>query len=287
MSKDSIKLKRKLPRDRTFEEVRSHYEVESSIAAKLKKANREERKKLFPVLYEELFAKVPDHPRSKAKKSADEIRASNRKKLQLVKEHLNNSTVFVEFGPGDCHFAFEVCKHVKKVCAVDISDQRQEKLQVPANFELIIYNGFNLDIKSDSVDVAFSDQLIEHLHPEDIEHHFRLVKRILRNGGSYIFRTPHAFFGPHDISKYFSDEPEGFHLKEWTYSEAEEILERLSFTSWDGFWRINRNLNKKYIKIPSCYFKTVEDMLGGLPKKPRRFLSRFFLPLQLCIRAVK
>jgi SAM-dependent methyltransferase len=287
MSKDSMKLKRKLSRDRTLEQVRRHYEAESSIAAELKEANREQRKKLFPVLYDELFAKVPDHPRNKPRKGADEVRASNRKKLQLLKGHLNNLTVFVEFGPGDGHFSSEVCKHVKKVYAADISDQRLEKLHVPANFEFIIYDGFDLDIESDSVDVAFSDQLIEHLHPEDIEDHFRLVKRILRNGGSYIFRTPHAFFGPHDISKYFSDEPEGFHLKEWTYSEVEEILKRVSFTSWDGFWRINKELNKKYVRIPFCYFKTAEAVLEWLPKKPRRFLSRLFLPLQLYMIATK
>lgn len=287
MPKNLTKLKRKLPRDRRFDQVRKHYEVEKSIAAKLKKADREERKKLFPVMYDELFAKVPDHPRNKARKSVDEIQSSNRQKLQLVKKHLNESAVFVEFGPGRCHFALEVCKYVKKVCAVDISDQRAEKLYVPANFELIIYDGYNLDIESNSVDVAFSDQLIEHLHPEDIEDHFQSVKRILRKDGLYIFRTPHAFFGPHDISKYFSDEPEGFHLKEWTYSEIEKILKRVNFTSWDGFWRINKKLNKKHKKIPFCYFKMAEAMLRRFPIKPRRFLSRLFLPLQLRMIATK
>jgi len=287
MSKDATRLKRKLPRDRTFEQLRNHYEVEKSIAARLKNAGREERKKLFPVMYDELFAKVPDHPRNKARKSADEIESLNKKKLQLVEEHLDDSTIFVEFGPGDCHFAFEVCKHVKMLFAVDISDQRAEKINIPANFKLMIYDGFNLDIESDSVDVVFSDQLIEHLHDEDVEDHFQLVKRILRNGGLYILRAPHAFFGPHDISKYFSDEAQGFHLKEWTYSEIGEVLKKLNFRSWNGFWRINRKLNKKYIKIPFCYFKTVEDMLRGLPKKPRRFLSRLFLPLQLHMIAAK
>jgi len=282
-----MNLKRKLPKDRTFDQLRNHYEVEKSIAAKLKKADREQRKKLFPVIYDELFARVPDHPRSRARRSADEIESSNKQKLQLVKKHLNNSTVFVEFGPGGCHFAFEVCKHVKKVYALDISDQRLEKLHLPANFELVIYDGYNLDIESDSVDFAFSDQLIEHLHPEDIEDHFRLVKRILRNGGSYLFRTPHAFFGPHDISKYFSDEPEGFHLKEWTYSEVEKIIRKLNFATWDGFWRINKKLNKKQIKIPFYYFKITEAMLRGLPKKPQRLLSRLFLPLQLLMIATK
>jgi SAM-dependent methyltransferase len=282
-----MRLKRKLPKNRTFGQLRNHYEVERSIAARLKNAGREERKKLFPVMYDELFAKVPDHPRNKARKSAEEIESSKKQKLQLVKEHLDDSTVFVEFGPGDCHFAQEVCRHVQTVYAVDISDQRAGEINVPANFKLMIYDGFNLDLESNSVDVVFSDQLIEHLHHEDVEDHFQLVKRILRNGGLYILRTPHAFFGPHDISKYFSDEPEGFHLKEWTYSEIGEILKRLSFSSWEGFWRINRKLNKKLIKIPFCYFKTVEAMLRGLPKKPQRFLSRLFLPLQLWMRAVK
>jgi len=134
MSKDAMRLKRKLPRDRTFEQLRNHYEVEKSIAARLKNAGREERKKLFPVMYDELFAKVPDHPRNKARKSADEIESLNKKKLQLVEEHLDDSTIFVEFGPGDCHFAFEVCKHVKMLFAVDISDQRAEKINIPANF---------------------------------------------------------------------------------------------------------------------------------------------------------
>lgn len=267
--------------------MRNHYEVEKSIAAKLKKANREERKKLFPVIYDELFRQVPDHPRNKAGKSHDEIQASNRQKLPLVREHLNDSTVFVEFGPGRCHLAFEVCKHVRKVYAVDISDQRTERVPVPVNFELIIYDGFNLEIENDSVDVACSDQLIEHLHPEDTENHFQLVKNILRRDGLYIFRTPHAYFGPHDISKYFSDEPQGFHLKEWTYSEIGEILNKLNFSSWTGLWRINRKLNKRYVRFPFFYFKTVEAVLERLPKKQRRYLSRIFLPLQLSMIAVK
>ncbi|NQT79202.1 MAG: class I SAM-dependent methyltransferase [Candidatus Aminicenantes bacterium] len=282
-----MKLKKRLPKDQNFEQVRKHYEIEKSIAEKLKKATREERKKIFPIMYHELFANVPDHPRLMAKKGADKIQSSNRQKFQLVKEYLNNSIVFVEFGPGDCHFASSVCKYVKKAYAVDISDQREKNSHFPSNFELIIYDGYNLNIERGSVNVVFSDQFIEHLHPEDVEYHFLLVKRILRDGGLYIFRTPHAFFGPHDISKYFSDEPEGFHLKEWTYSEIGEIIKKLNFSSWSGFWRINSKLNKNYKKFPFCYFKTAETILKGMPKNSKRYLSRLFLPLKLSMIAVK
>jgi SAM-dependent methyltransferase len=207
--------------------------------------------------------------------------------LQFLKEYLNDSTVYVEFGPGDCQLASTLCQYAKKVIAVDISDQRKDRSRLPSNFELIIYDGYDLNMKRNSVDVVFSDQFIEHLHPEDVEYHFQLVNRILRDKGLYIFRTPHAYFGPHDISKFFSDEPEGFHLKEWTHAEIEEILKKVNFTSWDGFWRINSKLNNKYLKIPFRYFKTAEAMLKGLPKKPQRKVSRLFLPLKVFMLAVK
>ncbi len=283
----TLKLKRKLPKNRTFEQIKRHYEVEKSIAGKLKRAKREERKAIFSVMYDELFAKVTDHPRLSKRENEQKVRASNRQKLPLVKKHLSDFTVFLEFGSGGCHFASEVCKHVKQVYAVDISDQRGELFNAESNFELIVYDGYNLDMEDSSVDVVFSDQLIEHLFDGDVEDHFKLVKRILRDKGLYIFRSPHAFFGPQDISKYFSDEPEGFHLKEWTYSEIEKILKKLNFTSWQGLWRVNRKMIKKYVKFPFCYFITVEAVLKHLSKKPQRIISRGFLPVKMVMIAVK
>ena len=280
------KLKRKLPKTRTFEQIKRHYEVEKSIAEKLKRANKEERKAIFAVMYDELFAKVPDHPRLTKRENAEKVRAANRRKLQLVKKHLSDSTVFLEFGSGDCFFAAEVCNYVKHVYAADISDQRGKSFDAPHNFELVVYDAYNLDMEDSSVDVVFSDQLIEHLDADDVVVHFRLVKRILRDKGLYIFRSPHAFFGPHDISKYFSDEPEGFHLKEWTYSEVEKILKRLNFSSWQGLWRVNRKMITEYVKFPFFYFTAAEAMLKRFSKKPKRFLSRGFLPLKMVMIAV-
>jgi SAM-dependent methyltransferase len=282
-----MKLKRSLPKDRTFEQIKKHYEVEKSIAAKLRQSNKEQRKAIYPVMYDELFSKVTDHPRLIVSKSKEKAETTDKEKLKLVKKFLNDSIVFIEFGPGDCYFAYEVCQYVKKAYAIDISDQRGKNRQAPANFELVVYDGYNLDIENGSADVVFSDQFIEHLHPEDALHHFQLVKRILRDQGVYVIRTPHAYFGPHDISRYFSDEPEGFHLKEWTHSEIQSMLNKLDFSSWHGYWRINNQINKTYIKIPFFYFNIVEAMLKNLAKKPRRYFSRIFLPIKIFMIAVK
>ena len=68
---------------------------------------------------------------------------------------------------------------------------------------------------SGSFDAVISDQVIEHLHPDDLVDHFRGVYTILKPGGRYVFGTPHAFEGPFDVSRVFgTDRAEGMHLKD-------------------------------------------------------------------------
>lgn len=254
-------LRRPLPPNRTFEQLKNHFEVERALALKLKKASREERKRIYGTMYDELFQKVPDHPRLTSRENPQMIDAANRSKFALIKRFIHRETVFVEFAPGDCRFAMSLCSRVKWVYGVDISDQRGAGITCPENFKLIIYDGYNLELDDASVDIVFSDQLIEHLHPEDTIDHFRLVKRILKKNGVYVFRTPHRYSGPHDISGYFSDVPQGFHLKEWTYAELSRLLESLSFASWRGIYQIRGYC----AEMPLMWFSMAESVLGMLP----------------------
>jgi len=282
-----MRLKQRLPEGRTLEQVINHYQAEKAIALRLKNSTREERKSLFPHVYAELFQKVPDHPRLRRGEDIEKAYALSQKKFQWVKYFLDRSTVFVEFGSGDCHFASTVAAKVKAVYAIDIYDQRSPSFKAPDNFHLILTDGFDLDFKENSADVVFSDQLIEHLHPEDVELHFALAKSILRQGGFYILKTPHAFFGPHDVSKFFSDEPEGLHLKEWTFVEIFKMLKKLNFSASFGYWKVLKGVNHRYIQTPELYFVLVERMLGNLPKKAQRLLSKLFLPRHAVVVAVK
>lgn len=271
--------KMKFSGGRTFDQVRIHYEVEKAIAARLKKATMEERKTIYQTMYDELFKKVPDHPRLTRRKDKKLTLVANKSKLNLVNRFINKSTDFAEFGAGDCIFATSICRSVRFVYGIDISDQIGLLENIPDNFELMIYDGYNLKMQPDSVHVVFSDQLIEHLHPEDTESHFELVKKILKKKGIYIFRTPHRFSGPHDISRYFSDKAEGFHLKEWTYSEIAKILKKLKYSSWAFYW----NAKGIHIKMPLIYFYFVEKILKRFPGKYRRLLARYFLPCILIV----
>jgi len=259
---------------RDFEEIKRHYEIEKAIAKRLKKATREERKIIYKTMYDELFTKVPDHPRLIKQEDPNTIKKMKKSKFNLVKRFIEKCTVFVEFGPGDCLFAIDLCNHVKFVYGVDISNQIKNPDTLPDNFKLIIYDGYNLKMIENSADVAFSDQLIEHLHPEDIKFHLEMVRKILKPKGVYVFRTPHKFLGPHDISRFFSDKAEGFHLKEWTYCELAEIFRDLKYSYWYGYWYAKGI----QIKMPFIYFRILEGTLSILPKMIKKSLSKILLP---------
>lgn len=275
-----MKLKRPLPPNRNYDQVKNHYLVEKAIAEKLKRANRQERKYIYATMYDDLFSKVPDHPRLTRRESDQLTLNANRSKFSIVQSFLNKSATFVEFAPGDCRFSIEVAKHVKFVYGVDISDQHRTNDNFPENFKLLIYDGYNLKgIDDNSVDIVFSDQLIEHFHPEDTVFHFDLVYRILKKDGKYVFRTPHAFNGPSDVSQFFSDISEGFHLKEWTYCELKHMLADFEFMRIHSYWHVN---NFK-IKVPLFYFELFENILTRFPKKYLRVLAKYFLRSIFCV----
>ena len=72
-------------------------------------------------MYDASFEHVPDHPRLKRMEDSNLTALASLKKFKLVKRFLHKSTIFVEFAPGDCRFAMDICNHVKFVYGVDIS----------------------------------------------------------------------------------------------------------------------------------------------------------------------
>lgn len=266
---------------RTPEPLRRHYEVERELAQRLLRSTRAQRTELFKTLYTELFDRVPDHPRKLRRDSEADTRRAVAARLALLRPFLPGTKTFLEVAPGDCTLSFELCRLVPEVIAVDISDQTAGQAQTPPNFRLLIYDGYHLDLPADSVDLAFSYQFLEHLHPDDVPEHFQLVRRLLRPGGVYVFSTPHRFSGPHDISRHFTDTPTGFHLKEWTYRELWPVLAgagfSAAFTYRFGKPRLSGGWN-----AATC---VVETVFSWLPRKiQRRASARIFEGVTMAAR---
>ncbi|MCK4575882.1 hypothetical protein KAU34_05710 [candidate division WOR-3 bacterium] len=179
------------------------------------------------------------------------IRIQDNRTLELIRNHFEvEKSIAERLETATQEERKEICNRFKFVYGIDISDQRDRKDTLPDNF-----------------------------HPEDTLLHFALVRRILKPKSVYVFRTPHRFSGRHDISRYFCDVTEGFHLKEWTFGEIVKILKELNYSSWFGYW-FARGIR---IKIPFYYFIILEHILSILPNKQKRALAKYFLP---CITMV-
>ena len=278
-----MKLLRPLPPYRTFEQLHRQYLFEKALAERLRRASRAERSGIYATMYEQLFREIPDHSRLSRRDRDRRLGPGFQQKLALVENFLTPATVFVEFAPGDCRVALEIARRVKRVYAIDISDQRGPGEASPDNFQLLVYDGFHVDaIPPGSVDLVFSNHFIEHLHPADTGLHFELAHRLLRPGGRYVFRTPQALTGPHDVSKFFSEEPEGLHLKEWTYRELRGVLGAVPFSRLDAI----RQVRTVPWRLPYRYLAACETMLARLPRSHRQVLASYLVP-SICVVAIK
>jgi SAM-dependent methyltransferase len=262
--------------DRSQERLRRHYEVEKALADRLRRtASREERAKLYESMYDTLFAAVPDHPRLTLAHDRAFIERMNRGRLAIVAPYLKASSRVLDIGAGDCVFSFVLARRARSVTAIDIAEGSAVLDNAPENFQLLIYDGFNLPVEAGSMDLAFSDQLVEHLHVDDAEWHFQMIAKALAPGGYYVFRTPHRYTGPHDVSMYFTDgDPQGFHMKEWTYGEIQTVLHRSGYGKLTAIWYAKGLA----VRMPMWMMLAAEQTLKAWPRGLRRTLSKLPFP---------
>ena len=215
-----------------------------------------------------MFRRVPDHSQWRAKASAD-VERRHWRELKLVRNHLARGATFLELGAGDCQFALALCEWAGRVVAVDVSTEIVAQLPTPSNFELRMCDGVSVPVAPHSVDVVYSNQLIEHLHPDDVRAQLRAVHVALRPGGTYLCLTPHSYTGPHDVSRGFDDVASGFHLHEYTSGELCTLLRECGFVAI----RQLVGARGRYVPLPPWLGGALERLLAPLPMQWRRRLG--------------
>ena len=132
-------------------------------------------------------------------------------------------------------------------------------------------------------DVIITNQVIEHMHPDDVFDHLKATCAILKPGGRYILSTPHYADGPTDVTRVFGyDELMAMHLKEYTYAELRHMLLQAGYHRVYSVLRLPRRL-RHIIKIPPVvsraflyYLMFFERLLALAPSQPlRRRLARY------------
>ncbi len=268
---------------RTLEQKREHYEIEKQLAERLRSSTREERRALYASVYDELFARVPHHPQLQ-RKSAEEMSTRDRvaRRLSDLRPLLRADRTFLHVGPGDCALTLEAAKLAKRAYAVDVSSEITKGLVSPPNFELILSDGVSIPVPPGSVDVAYSDYLMEHLHPDDALDQLRNIYAALAPGGVYFCITPNRLNGPHDISVFFDRVATGLHLKEYTLTELAGLFRETGFSRVRAYTRIGR----LRVFLPPAPIEWCERLLSALPYPLRRRIAsaqpmRFLLGIKL------
>lgn len=264
-----MSMSKRMPLGRRPEDVEHQYEVEKDLAAHLRAASVEERRRLYTHVYDELFRLCPDHPQLVAKRDPVSDSAKIRRQLTILQNYVRREHTYLEIGPGDCSLAVAMASHAKRCIAVDVSTEITRREHWPDNLELIISDGSSIPVPAESVDVAYSNQLMEHLHPDDAEIQLANIYAALRPGGRYVCRTPNRLSGPHDVSRWFDSVATGFHLREYSIQEARELFKRVGFRSFSGFLLVR----ERFLEHPLAPVMAIEALLDALPGKSGRAIA--------------
>lgn len=251
---------------RSPERLRDHYEIEKHLADRLRSATRQERRELYQSVYDELFQSVPDHPMLTRVADPEAERRAVARQVQVLARFVRPGCTFLEVGPGDCRVSYAIAAQAAMVYGVDVSEEITRSDARPGNFELLLTNGTDIPVPDGSVDVAYSNQLMEHLHPDDAREQVENLARAIVPGGVYICATPNRLSGPHDISGYFDDVAKGLHLREYTTGELRRLFVSVGFVRVRCVFRANRFV----LVLPSGPFAALEWVLERLPNRITR-----------------
>ncbi|MBC7949122.1 MAG: methyltransferase domain-containing protein [Chitinophagaceae bacterium] len=240
----------------------AHFTLEKELATELRNSSATDRKVLYQELYNKLFTAFPEIAHN-----LDTVHDRIAWQMKVIEHLYDKDKIFLEIGAGDCILSNAIAPHFKKVIAYEVASSIPFIEGKPDNVEIKIFNGVDMHEKSASVDFVYSNQVFEHLHPDDIQPILEAYHSYLKPGGKVIIITPHKLTGPHDVSRYFSDDAEGFHMKEYTYSDMKKVLKAGGFRKIKGYVGYSK---WGYIGVNVNLLIMVEKIYSLVPKSLRK-----------------
>lgn len=236
--------------------LREQFEFERTSALRLKSASAAERPSLYLEIYDEFYRRYGSHG----------PRLSHQ--FLFLRRFLRGDTgTYVEIGPGPCLTLLEVAKRWPRVIGIEATSQRTMEKRFPDNVRFVISNGNRWDdLEDDCADIVYSNQLLEHLHPEDCVETAQTAHRVLKPGGLFISVTPNVATGPHDVSQHFSKKAEGLHLREYDNRSLAQAMRRAGFRSI----KVYSGARGLFFPLPVGAMTALEALASLLPARLRK-----------------
>jgi len=228
----------------TYQEWRQHhYEIERQYARQILETPKGsvERRLLFQHAYSDVIGNIIERyePGGGETNYTDTVVSIVKTLVASSRKH--TATVF-DLGCGSGHLLVALAQDNFDVYGIDVSESsiEQAKLDLqPFSKSGHVEHGDVLDYKPPAkFDIIVMDNVIEHLVPDETPDILSKCYDMLGQEGYLVVLTPHSFSGPHDISKHFvpfGSKAEGFHLKEFSFTDMNESLTQAGFEEVWGF----------------------------------------------------
>lgn len=249
--------------------IAHHWSLERELTERLLSSTSEDRWQVFEDSYGRLYSELPWL--NEWVELADDTPAADRYEswVQLMGEPPKN---VYEVGSGRGDMLRYLVSLGYRGKASEITRERSgSHPEASETLEWGVTDGVHLDRFEPcrTWDYVVSNQVIEHLHPDDLVQHLLSAREILAEDGQYILQTPHRYRGPSDVSALFgADIACGMHLKEYTYREMIKALKS------SGFGELR------------AVFEPPRRLTGSLKWHPRARASTSYLRWAVLIEAV-
>lgn len=218
-------------------------------------------------LYREFYSTLLQFYRRTAcdEGSLDHKIATKDKQVSLFEKELYNRSI-IDFGCGEGLFLHNIFKNIphKNLVGVDIFIPESLKQHSTIRFIESSIIRFHTEEK---FDVAFSDNVIEHISPLDLKDHLHSVYQSLHPGGKFIIIMPNRLFGPMDITRIIDNSSsgktiaQGGHLNESTYTDMVHALKQTGFLNFCTVFPIPKVKYSifKNVRIQTKWIKAIEQ----------------------------
>ena len=256
--------------------LRSQFEFERAAAQALLNASAAQRPDLYKKIYAEFYERFGG-----VAEQYHLDKSSLKSQFGFVERFLKDGQdTFFEIGSGSGALCIAVAKIAKTCIGVDAAE-RSAPRPTPANCTFLQGDVANFTLPENSVDVAFSSQFLEHLHPDDCRALIANVFRALKPGGVFVNIVPNWLTGPHDVSAHFGPKAQGLHLHEYDNGELASLMRA------NGFTRCTSYIGAKglFIPLPSALVAGIEKGLRVVPRALRRKAPvRAFVGIRMAAR---
>lgn len=268
---------------------RQLFEMEKSFREQLLAENdRERRKRLYSEFYSQWTSFNEQY-----QPGIRNFGSFSPELMQLMVPFVRGKTL-LDFGCGYGFATFDLAIYSAKVVAADESKPMIENLQERIHEKGItkiepLFLGDNaedgLTKYEGSIDVVYSNDVVEHLHPDDMQEHLELVFRLLRPRGLYICITPNRITGPHDVSAQFLPyhaTAQGAHIREYSHRELCDVFRNSGFVRFRtpvtavGYHRLRSDAAYRRLLVPPQFKFSLEAVWFGRSKKHQPKLLNLF-----------